>query len=157
MKYGSRFAALAAMFPLLLAACATELEEVLPVSPVPTSIQLTFTGDTAPVLGSGDTGQIELHREGSDEPVLLEFQNGVEAIYDLPPGQYSVGKIGALTCRGMAFDIDPSSSARALGSIKARIITTDYYVALMTRHQATQAKLAGFAAQTQTRQASENP
>ena len=38
----------------------------------------------------------------------------------------------------------------ALGSIQAKINTTDYYVMLMSRHPATQAELAGFAAQTRT-------
>jgi hypothetical protein len=150
MKYISRFTTLVVLFPLLLTACASGPEAEQPVPPVPTSIQLTFTGDTVPVLGSGGTGQIELHREGAGEPVLLEFQNGVAEIHNLPPGKYSVEKIGVLTCRAMTFDIDPSARARALGSIEARIITTDYYVALVSRHPATQAELAGFAAQVQT-------
>ncbi len=140
---------------LLLTACATQPDTSQPDTSqppqlTPTALQLTVTGDTAPVLGSENIGQIELHRKGVDEPVLLEFQSGVAAVHNLPPGKYRVVKIGALTCRGMTFEIDPSTNARALGSIQAKIITTDYYVMLMSRHPATQAELAGLAAQTRT-------
>jgi hypothetical protein len=150
MNSVSQATALAVLLSLLLAACATEPEAVGPVPLAPTSIQLTFTGNTTPVLGAGDTGQIELHRKGEDEPILLEFQNGVTVVSDLPPGKYSVERIGVLTCRGMTFDVDPSADARALGSLRAKIITTDYYVALMSQYPATDTELAEFAEQTDT-------
>lgn len=141
---------IALVVPLLLAACATEPEVVVAEPLVPTSIQLTFTGNVLPVLSTEGKGLIELNRDGADEPVLLEFQNGEPVLGELAPGNYSVGKIGELECRGMTFDVDASADARALGSLQAKIITTDYYVALMSRRAATNDELAELAAVTDT-------
>lgn len=139
---------------LLLAACATQPDTSQPPQLTPTALHLTVTGDTAPVLGTGSTGQIELARKGAPEPVGVEFENGALAVVELQPGQYNITRIGQLTCRGLTFEIDPpendqAASARALGSLRAKIITTDYYVALMSRRAATKAEVAELAEHVQ--------
>lgn len=150
MKHLARFAAL---LPLLLAACAAEPDGPDAAQPprlTPTALNLTISGDTGPVLGTGTTGQIELTRNDAAEPVTVEFENGALAAADLQPGQYSITRIGPLFCRGMTFEVDQDTRARALGSLHAEIITTRYYVALMSRKAATGAELAGLAERTQT-------
>jgi hypothetical protein len=140
---------IAAMALLLLAACATQPDPAQPPRLTPTALHLTVTGDTAPVLGTGTTGQIELTRDGAAEPVSLEFENGALAVTDLQPGQYNITRIGQLTCRGLTFEVDPSARVRALGTLRAKIITTDYYVALMSGRAASEAEIAGLAEHVQ--------
>ncbi len=66
----------------------------------------------------------------------------------LPPGRYSIARIGPLACRGLSFEVDPSAGARALGSLRAEIITTDYHVALLSGRAATGTEIAALAART---------
>ena len=139
-----------ALLPLLLAACATAPADPQLVQLIPTSLQLTITGATEPVLGADDTGKIQLVRDGTDEPLGVEFANGAPAIVDLQPGEYRITSLGPLTCRGLSFDVEESSGARALGSVQAEIITTNYYVALMTRQAATATEISELAERAQT-------
>ena len=138
-----------ALLMLLLAACAAQPDAPQPPRLTPTALHLTVTGDTAPVLGTGTTGQIELTRDGAAEPVGVEFENGALVVADLQPGQYNITKLGSLTCRGLTFEIDQAARARDLGTLRAEIITTDYYVALMSRRAATGAEIAGLAERVQ--------
>jgi hypothetical protein len=135
---------------LLLAACATAPVDPQPARSTPTALHLTITGAVEPVLGADGTGRIELVRDGTAEPIGVAFENGVLAIADLQPGEYSISTLGQLTCRGLTFEVDPSSGARALGSLQAQIVTTDYYVALMSRKPASGAEVAALAERTQT-------
>jgi hypothetical protein len=153
MRPVPRILALIALLPLLLAACATE--PAAPPEPQPAQVQpiafrLTVTGKTGAVLGDGDTGRIEVLREGADEAIGLDFTNGAMTTHELPPGTYSIARIGPLLCRGLAFEVDPSAGARALGSLHAKIITTDYHVALMSLAPATGTEIAALAERTGT-------
>jgi len=142
---------------LLLAACAAEPDAPDAAQPprlTPTALHLTITGDTSPVLGTGTAGQIELTRDGAAEPIEVAFENGALAVADLQPGQYNTTKIGLLACRGLTFEVDPAqadqaANARALGTLRAKIVTTDYYVALMSRRAATGPEIAGLAQRVQ--------
>lgn len=138
------------LLPLLLGACATAPSDPQPVQLIPTALQLTITGATETVLGSDGTGRIQLVRDGTDEPLGVEFANGAPAIVDLQPGEYRITSLGPLTCRGLSFDVEESSGARALGSVQAEIITTNYYVALMTRQTATAPEISELAERAQT-------
>ena len=151
MKFAPRFFALLALLPLLLAACAAEdaaPAEIRPAPPQPTAFRLTVTGATGPLLGTGTTGRIEFLRDGADEAIGVEFENGALAVEGLEPGLYSIARIGPLICRGLTFEVDPSASARALGSLRAEIIKTDYYVALMSLAPATGAEIEELAERT---------
>ncbi|MEE8455363.1 MAG: hypothetical protein V3R90_11540, partial [Limibaculum sp.] len=147
----SRTIILAALFPLILAACADA--PPVPTASEPARLQLVafrlaVTGETGPVLETGTTGRIEVLREGADEVIGLDFENGELAIHELPPGRYSIARIGPLACRGLSFEVDPSAEVRALGSLRAEIIVTDYYVALLSGQAATGAEIAGLAERT---------
>ena len=151
MRPAPRFLALIALLPLLLAACAAEdaaPTEIRPAQIQPIAFRLTVTGKTGPVLGTGATGRIGVLREGADEAIGLDFENGELAVHELPPGHYSIASIGPLACRGLSFEVDPSAQARALGSLRAEIIATDYYVALMSLAPATGAEIAALAERT---------
>jgi hypothetical protein len=151
MKFAPRFLALLALLPLLLAACATEdaaPTEIRPAQIQPVAFRLTVTGKTGAVLETGATGRIEVLRKGADEAIGLDFENGELAIHELAPGHYSIARIGPLICRGLSFEVDPSASARALGSLRAEIIATDYYVALLSLAPATGAEIAALAERT---------
>jgi hypothetical protein len=151
MKFTPRILALIALLPLLLAACAAEdtaPPETQTARIQPIAFRLTVTGKTEPVLGTGATGRIEVLRKGADEVIGLEFENGALTVHELPPGSYSIARIGPLICRGLAFEVDPSARARALGSLRAEIIMTDYYVALMSLAPATGTEIAGLAERT---------
>ncbi len=151
MKFAPRFLALLALLPLLLAACATEdaaPAEIRPAQIQPVAFRLTVTGKTGAVLETGATGRIEVLREGADEAIGLDFENGELAVHELPPGHYSIARIGPLICRGLTFEVDPWTQARALGSLRAEIIATDYYVALMSLTPATGAEIAALAERT---------
>jgi len=151
MKFAPRFLALLALLPLFLAACAAEdaaPTESQPARLQPVALHLTVTGDTEPVLGTGATGRIEVLREGADEAIGLDFENGELAIRELPPGRYSISKIGPLVCRGLSFEVDPWTQARALGSLRAEIIVTDYYVAFLSLAPATGTEIAALAERT---------
>ena len=139
---------LAALLPFILAACA----EAPPVPPAseparlqPVAFRLTVTGKTGTVLKTGATGRIEVLREGADEAIGLDFENGELAVHELPPGHYSIARIGPLLCRGLTFEVDPWTQARALGSLRAEIIATDYYVALLSLAPATGTEIAALA------------
>jgi len=144
MSTAQRNAGLIALL-LLLGACATAPSDSEPAQPIPTTLQLTVTGATEPVLGADGKGQIELTRDGSAEPIGIAFENGITVLQDLQPGQYSITKLGLLRCRGLDFEVDQASSARALGSLQTKIITTDYYVAMMSRKSASIAEIAELA------------
>ncbi len=151
MKFAPRFFNLLALLSLLLAACAAvevAPTEILPAPPQPVAFRLTVTGKTGVVLETGTTGRIEVLREGADEAIGLDFENGALAVHELPPGRYSIAKIGPLACRGLTFEVDPSAKARALGSLRAEIIATDYYVALLSLAPATGTEIAGLAERT---------
>lgn len=154
MGHTLRIAGLMALLALLVAACTAGPADTQPAGPVPTAIRLTITGDTGPVLKTSGAGRIELLRDGAAEPVVIEFENGALAIHDLTPGKYSIASLGPLTCRGLTFEVidQPGGApgARALGSLHAKIVTTDYYVALMSRKPATGAEIADLAERTQS-------
>ena len=150
MRTAPRIVGLIALLPLLLAACATAPSDAQPAQPIPTALQLTITGAAEPVLGTDGMGQIELTRDGATDPISIPFKNGTMVLHDLQPGQYSITKLGQLTCRGLTFEVDQASSARALGSLQTKIITTDYYVALMSRKPATDAQITALAERAQT-------
>ncbi len=142
---------LTALLLLILTACAdappvTNASE--PAQPQPVAFRLAVTGKTGPVLGTGTTGRMEVLQEGADEVIGLDFENGELAIHELPPGRYSIARIGPLVCRGLSFEVDPSAEARALGSLRAEIIATDYHVALMSLAPATGTEIAGLAERT---------
>ncbi len=144
----SRTIILAALFPLILAACADA--PPVPTASEPARLQLVafrlaVTGETGPVLETGTTGRIEVLREGADEVIGLDFENGELAIHELPPGRYSIARIGPLACRGLSFEVDSSAEARALGSLRAEIIATDYLVALISLEPATGTEIATLA------------
>jgi hypothetical protein len=132
---------------LLLAACATAPEQVEPgqAAPdrlIPTTLQVNLHGKINAVLGEDDTSEIELLREDADEPVVLEFRNGAQATGDLAPGAYQITRLGTLACRGVSFDVDPAAGARALGTLDAEILVTDYDLAMMTSKSATAGDVA---------------
>ena len=146
MGSASRIVAVAVLLALLLAACAagrTALPETGQIQPV--AFRLTVTGKTGAVLETGATGRIEVLRAGADEAAGLDFENGEMAVHDLPPGRYAIARIGPLICRGLTFEVDPSANARALGSLRAEIIATDYHVALLSGQAATGTEIAGLA------------
>jgi hypothetical protein len=153
MRPAPRILALIALLPLLLAACADEFSAPVASEPVrnqPVAFRLSVTGAAGAVLGTGDSGRIEVLREGADEAIGLDFANGAMTTHELPPGTYSIARIGPLLCRGLAFEVDPSAGARALGSLRAKIITTDYHVALMSLTPATGTEIAALAERTGT-------
>ena len=142
---------LAALLPFILAACAEAPPVPTASEPArlqPVAFRLTVTGKTGTVLETDATGRIEVLREGADEAIGLDFENGELAIHELPPGRYSIARIGPLACRALSFEVDPSAEARALGSLRAEIITTDYYVALLSGQAATGTEIAGLAERT---------
>ncbi len=125
--------AAAAALPLLVAACATTSatpDGPAPETPQPVSLRLDLAGRTAIVLDEAGTGQIEFLRQGDETPVAAPFRNGGFAEAELMPGSYRVVRIGQLLCRGLAFEVDPAASARALGVFRANIVETEYFVAL---------------------------
>jgi hypothetical protein len=151
MRPALRILALIAFLPLLLGACAAEdaaLPEAQPAQILPVAFRLTVTGKTGPVLGTGTTGRIEVLREGADEAIGLDFENGELAVRELPPDRYNIARIGPLICRGLTFEVDPWTQARALGSLRAEIIATDYYVALLSLAPATGTEIAALAERT---------
>ncbi len=151
MRPAPRILALIALLPLLLAACATgdtAPTEIRPAEVQPVAFRLTVTGKTGPVLGTDTTGRIEVLREGADEVIGLDFENGELTVHELPPGHYSIARIGPLACRGLFFEVDPSAGARALGSLRAEIITTDYHVALLSLAPATGIEIDALAERT---------
>ncbi len=151
MKFAPRILALIALLPLLLAACAAEYTappETQTAQTQPVAFRLTVTGKTGAVLETGATGRIEVLREGADEAIDLDFENGELAVHELPPGHYSIARIGPLLCRGLTFEVDPLTQARALGALRAEIIATDYYVALMSLAPATGTEIAALAERT---------
>ncbi len=148
MKFAPRILALTALLPLLLAACAAEdtaPPETQTAQIQPVAFRLTVTGKTGAVLETGASGRIEVLREGADEAIDLDFENGELAVHELPPGRYNIARIGPLICRGLSFEVDASAEARAFGSLRAKIIATDYYVALMSLEPATGTEIAGLA------------
>lgn len=147
MNTAQRIAALMALLPLLVAGCATAPSEAPPAQPVPTALQLTITGAVEPILDTDGRGRVALLSEGTAEPISMEFENGTLAVQDLPPGQYSITNLGPLTCRGLTFAVD--QSPRALGALQAEIVTTDYYVALMSQKPAAAAEIAELAERLQ--------
>ena len=152
MRPAPRILALIVFLPLLLGACAAEdtaPPEIRPARIQPVAFRLTVTGKTGPVLETGTTGRIEVLREGADKAVGLDFENGKLSVHELPPGRYSIARIGPLACRGLSFEVDSSAEARALGSLRAEIVATDYYVALLSGQAATGTEIAGLAERVQ--------
>jgi len=121
--------------PLLLAACAAANAPdsgPVPETPQPVSLRLDLTGRTAPVLGENGAGEVMFLRKGDDAPLAVPFANGGLAETELLPGSYNVTGIGPLRCRGLEFTVDGAAPARALGTIRAEIVATEYIVALMS-------------------------
>jgi len=130
---------------LLLAACSDGGDGAPPAgagapAATPTAFRLTVTGTTGKVLDAGGAGQVSFLRKGAKEPVAVGFQNGALAVRDLAPGRYSLVGLGPLNCRGLDFDVGPSG-ARDLGTLRAEIVSTQYYVALMSGRAATGGEL----------------
>jgi len=143
--------ALAALL-LVPAACAGRGDAVpeasaAPVEVVPVAFRLTVSGATGPVLTDGARGEVYLLRKGSKDPIGVGFESGTTVVQPLPPGRYSLAGIGPLACRGLDFEVGPSSP-RALGTLRAEIVETDYYVALMSGRKASGAELADLARET---------
>ena len=137
----------AALGPLLLAACvaqqsAPEASGPAPEAsgPVPVSIRLVVVGDTGPVLDGDGAGQLELTRRGAGEPVSMAFANDALAVEALPPGRYEVSGLGALRCRGLAFEV--GGRPRHLGTVRANLVDASYHVALMSRASVSSADVA---------------
>lgn len=128
-----------------IAACAEPAPEAEAEPPVPTEIELAFSGYVAPVLDSGDAGEVVFQRKGAEDPVVVPFQNRAPTAFALVPGEYELTRIGVLQCRGLEFDVDPSSEARALGTIRGDIVKTSYYVALMAGRPATTTQVSALA------------
>ena len=101
------------------------------------------------MLQEGTTGRLVVTRDGAPEPIGLDFENGALAIYDLPPGQYSIAMIGPLTCSGLGFAIDAEAGGVALGSIEANVFRSDPASALLSGQAATGAEIAGVAGESQ--------
>lgn len=129
----------------LLAACAAEESAPVPeaVGPVPVAIRLTLDGDTGVALGPDGAGQIVLGREDGDEPVRLAYENGALAVQDLVPGRYEVASLGALPCRGLAFDV--ADRPRYLGAVRVTLVRAAYDVALVSRPDVAPADVAELA------------
>jgi hypothetical protein len=140
-----RTAARMAPVLLLLAACATAGPEpdsaLAPGEPRAAALRLSVTGATA-VLDTTAPISVELVRAGAEEPVTLAFTDGDLAMHELPPGRYAVTRIGGLSCTGLDFELAPGAAPRALGTLRAEIIRTDYDVALVSGSPATPADLA---------------
>jgi hypothetical protein len=115
----------------------------------PAALRVTVTGRTAPVLHDGTTGRLVVARDGAPEPIGLDFENGALAVYQLPPGDYSIAMIGPLTCSGLEFTIDADAGGVALGSIEANIFRADPHSALISGQAATGAEIASTAAEVQ--------
>jgi hypothetical protein len=147
MGSASRIAGLLA--PLaLLAACVTAPADPQPVQPIPTRLQFGVSGHAAPVVDADGRGQVTLIRDGADAPITVSFQNDVPADFELAPGHYEITAIGLLTCRGMEFDVDGGAGGRHLGTLRAEIIKTRYYVAMIAGHPATVPAISEFADKT---------
>ena len=130
--------ALLTVASLLTAACAggmgggaDDAHEAASAAPVPVALRVELSGETAPILDEDGGGRIELLYEGSDEPIEFAFQNNVMTVAELIPGRYEIARLGPLFCRDIGFEIAPEARARALGTLRARIIETEYYVALI--------------------------
>jgi hypothetical protein len=147
MGSASRIAGLLALLPLL-AACVTAPADPQPVQPIPTALQLGVSGHVAPVLDADGQGKVTLIRDGADAPITVSFQNDVPADFELAPGHYEITAIGLLTCRGMEFDVDDGAGGRHLGTIRAEIIKTRYYVAMIAGHPATVFEISELADKT---------
>jgi hypothetical protein len=141
---------IAATIALLgLAACANS-ETTPPGPPTPTTLQIGVSGYVAPVLDADGRGQITLTRDGADAPITVYFQNDVPSGFELAPGHYEINAIGALTCRDMEFDVDDGAGGRHLGALRAEIIKTSYYVAMIAGRPATDAEIFELADETGT-------
>lgn len=147
---------------LLLAACATapapgassdsasgDKTAASDDTPSLVGLRLTLTGKTAPVLDANGAGEITLLREGGEAPVPVPFTNGGLAEAELAPGRYRLAGIGPLLCRGLEFEVGPAA-ARALGMVRADIVETEYYVALMSVAPAGETDLGALAARAGT-------
>lgn len=153
MRPYARILALAALL-LLPVACAEQGDAVpeasaAPKEAVPVAFRLTVTGASGPVLPDGARGEVSFLRKGAKEPLAVAFESGSTVVHPLPPGRYSLAGIGPLACRGLDFEVGPASP-RALGTLNAKIIETDYYVALMSGRKATGTELADLARETGT-------
>jgi hypothetical protein len=152
MKPAFRILALAALL-LLPAACAEQNgtapePAAAPVESVPVAFRLGITGKNAPVLAEDGSGQVTLRHKETKALVPVAFGNGALAVHDLAPGEYSITGIGPLICRGLDFELG-EARGRALGEIRAEIVETDYYVALMASRPASRADVTELAAQAQ--------
>ncbi len=131
---------------LLLAACEATTDRSAGgagAAPVPVAFRIALDGDTAPVLAEDGSADLVLKRGGADEPVTLGFGNDALAVHPLAPGRYEVASLGSLQCRGLAFEV--GDRPRYLGTLRARVVRTDYIVAMMQPSIAVPADVAAFA------------
>jgi len=113
-------------------------------------LHLGVSGHAAPVLDAEGRGQITLVRDGADEPLTVAFQNNAPSGFELAPGYYDVTAIGGLTCRDMGFEVADGAAGRHLGVLRAEIIRTSYYVAMIAGRPATDAEISELAQTTGT-------
>lgn len=116
-----------------------------PAVPVPTVIDLGVFGAVGPVIGEDGTGQLHLKRADGGEPVTVPFQNASPSEFALAPGDYRITQIGELRCQGIAFSVGGDARLRALGTIRAEIVKSQYYVALIAGHPAKPDEIAALA------------
>lgn len=136
----------AALVGLMLSACVTTETEPQPVAAQtelrPAALRLNLTGKAPAVFGTATAIPVLLTRAGAEEPVATEFTPGGLTRLELPPGDYAVTRIGPLSCTGVGFTLTPGAEPRALGAIDAKILQTEYDIALIKADPATPADLA---------------
>lgn len=136
----------AVVLPILLAGCtATDerADEPVAAAAVPVGFRIALTGATGPILAEDGSGALELEAPGADEPLSLGFENGSLAVHGLAPGRYEVARLGPLQCRGLTFEV--GTRPRYVGTLRAEVVRTDYFVALMQPAVADPADVAALA------------
>jgi hypothetical protein len=146
-----QFIAWAILAPFLLGACAATAvpDAATPTLAEPTdgglrpiALRLSVTGATQVMHRGADPIPVELTRAGTEAPVALILENAALSTHTVPPGHYSITRIGPLTCTGISFDLEPGAGLRALGTLSAEIIQTDYDIALISAKPASPVDLA---------------
>lgn len=135
---------------LALAACATAPppQEHAPASAeaATMALRLDLVGTTGALFPDGDPIPVELTPAGGSAPVTIALQEGTLAAHDLPPGAYAVSRIGPLACAGIGFELTPGDGPQVLGTLQARLVQTDYDIALISARRAGPADLAAMGA-----------
>jgi hypothetical protein len=143
----------AALAGLILSACVTTTTEPQPVATEtelrPTALRLNLTGKSEAVFGAVTAIPVLLTRDGTEEPVATELTPGGLTRMELPPGDYSISRIGPMACYGIGFTVAPGAEPRALGTLQAEILRTQYDIALLDGSPASTADLAELGAGAQ--------